>query len=278
MTELHTADGTVVASYDSGESLEATDSPRPYLHPMTTRAGVVVTDFAPADHRHHFGLSLAIPDVNKFTFWGGRTFVRDVGSTMLDNHGRQHRDSLAIDGGQVSESLTWLDRSGVAIATEARTVTIGEHTDPGAWTLTWSSTITPTADELRIASPAVNGRPGAGYGGLFWRFADSPEATVFSAEGAGSEVVHGSRARWLAVAARQADGQASTVVLIQGGVPLPWFFRDEEYVGGGPALAWDEPLIVPADGQLRCELRAVVFDGWLDDPAAIQALCANEKL
>ena len=49
-----------------------------------------MTEIAPADHLHHVGVSLAPADVDGTSYWGGRTYVRDVGSTMLDNHGRQH--------------------------------------------------------------------------------------------------------------------------------------------------------------------------------------------
>ena len=79
-----------VVSLSEGGELRPVDSPRPFAHPVITLTGVAVTEIAPADHLHHVGVSLAPADVDGTSYWGGRTYVRDVGSTMLDNHGRQH--------------------------------------------------------------------------------------------------------------------------------------------------------------------------------------------
>ncbi|MEU4835520.1 DUF6807 family protein [Streptosporangium sp. NPDC023615] len=67
-------------------------SPRPYLHPVRTLAGVTVTDAAPDSHTHQFGISVAFPELDGCNFWGGRTFIAGHGPAWLDNHGIQrHR-------------------------------------------------------------------------------------------------------------------------------------------------------------------------------------------
>src|SRR3954451_21269079 len=48
-------DGVPVADYVDGGELDPVLSPRPYLHPVRTLRGVVVTDARPADHRWHLG-------------------------------------------------------------------------------------------------------------------------------------------------------------------------------------------------------------------------------
>ena len=82
--------GTEVAEYVLDPALDARHGPRPYLHPVRTLGGTVVTDALPADHVWHLGASLAVQDVNGSNLWGGRTYVRDVGYTWRDDHGR-HR-------------------------------------------------------------------------------------------------------------------------------------------------------------------------------------------
>ena len=64
-------------------------APRPYLHPVHSAAGTALTETSPVDHRHHYGVSMAVPVVNGTNYWGGRTFLRDEGPTLLPNHGRQ---------------------------------------------------------------------------------------------------------------------------------------------------------------------------------------------
>ena len=80
--------GTTVAWYDDGGALEPSLAPRPHLHPVRTLAGTPVTDACPADHRWHLGVSVAVQDVDRTNFWGGRTYVRDHGYQRLDDHGR----------------------------------------------------------------------------------------------------------------------------------------------------------------------------------------------
>jgi len=84
------AAGRPVGRYVTSHRLPARLSPRPYLHPVTTLAGTAVTELTPADHTHHLGVGVAVPDVEGHNFWGGRTYVRDQGPTELDNHGAQH--------------------------------------------------------------------------------------------------------------------------------------------------------------------------------------------
>ena len=43
--------------------------------PSARCAGTPVTELMPDSHRHHLGVSLAVPDVDGANFWGGRTFV-----------------------------------------------------------------------------------------------------------------------------------------------------------------------------------------------------------
>ncbi|MCU1566417.1 MAG: oxidoreductase, partial [Pseudarthrobacter sp.] len=49
-------DGQEVAEYQDGSRIRAVSSPRPYLHPVRTLAGTVVTDHQPLDHVWHLGV------------------------------------------------------------------------------------------------------------------------------------------------------------------------------------------------------------------------------
>src|SRR5882724_1057356 len=93
---LH-AGGRPVAEYVFEPKLEPTLSPRPYLHPVRTLAGTVVTDFLPADHLWHLGVSLGVPDVSGTNLWGGRSYVHGQGYVWLADHGSiEHLDWLKV--------------------------------------------------------------------------------------------------------------------------------------------------------------------------------------
>lgn len=151
-------------------------SPRPYLHPVTTLVSTPVTELSPADHAHHLGVGVAVPDVEGHNFWGGRTYVRDQGPTELDNHGAQRHATFREAGpGGFVEDLRWT-AAGSDLLAERRTVAVVELTD-AAWALDFTFALTNiTARTLSLGSPATNGRPGAGYGGFFWRARKEPDA------------------------------------------------------------------------------------------------------
>jgi hypothetical protein len=258
--------GRTVARYALRPDLDPRLSPRPYLHPVTTLGGTVVTEELPADHLHHLGAGIAVPDVDGRNFWGGRTFVRDRGPVPLDNHGTQRHTGWRLkEAGRFEEDLVW-EADGAALLHERRTVTVTALTDR-AWALGLTFTLTPAGGPAVIGSPATNGRPGAGYGGFFWRAPKEPEApAVFTEAADGEEAVHGHRADWLALA-----GDGWTLVLAGADEETrrdPWFVRTTEYPGVGSSLAWSRPLTVPAGQPLVRSLVTVVADGRLDRRAA----------
>jgi hypothetical protein len=257
--------GTQVAEYAWRQRLAATVSPRPYLHPVRTFGGTVVTELSPGDHPHHLGVSVAIPDVAGRNFWGGRTFVRHQGPVWLANHGRQRHTawlSTAPDG--FVELLRWTGPDGTDVLHERRAVA-ARPVDDRAWLLDLSTTLTnPTETTLMIRSPATNGRPGAGYGGFFWRLpVVSRDLVVRTAVAEGERAVHGSRAGWLALSGVAPDGRPWSLVFVATGRAHPWFVRIGSYPGVGAALAWRRPVPVPAGQAVAQRVLTVVADGVL---------------
>ncbi|MFC8828623.1 PmoA family protein [Streptomyces sp. NPDC057137] len=263
-------DGRAVADYVHRPRLPATLSPRPYLHPVRTFGGRVVTELRPADHAHHLGVSVAVPDVAGVNFWGGRTYVRDRGPVALDNHGAQeHAGWPRREPDGCDEELSWA-REGRELLRERRT--FGTRAlSADAWVLHFASTLTNVSGaDLSIGSPATNGRPGAGYGGFFWRApkedAADPPPEVFTATASGEDAVHGSTAEWLALA-----GRDWTLVFAGADERTrrdPWFVRTGQYPGVGSSLAWERRLPLAAGAVVSRRFRTVVADGRLDRPAA----------
>ncbi|MFF3348013.1 PmoA family protein [Streptomyces sp. NPDC002779] len=259
--------GRPVGRYVTRPELPERLSPRPYLHPVTTLAGTAVTELGPADHTHHLGVGVAVPDVEGHNFWGGRTFVRDQGPTELDNHGAQRHVGFPLrDPDGFVEELRWM-AAGTELLRERRTVAATGLTD-SAWALDFTFSLTnATPATLTIGSPATNGRPGAAYGGFFWRArkeASAPDVLTPDAEG--EERAHGSRADWVALV-----GSCWTLVFAGATERTrqdPWFVRTAEYPGVGSSLAHRDRLpVTPGDTVVR-RIVTVVADGRLDREAA----------
>jgi hypothetical protein len=246
MTGLEVA-GVPVASYVTDPQLDIRLAPRPYLHPIRTLGGTVVTDALCYDHPWHMGASVTLADVAGRNFWGGRTFVHDQGYVWLDDHGR----IVPVAPGQ----LEWQDPDGTVVLREQRSVTASAA--PHGWELTFRYALsTPGPAEVVIGSPVTHGRPlGAGYGGFFWRATPGP-ARAFIENGGEP---HGSAAPWLALTV----GDAYTLVFRGLAGDDRWFARTEDYVGVCAALAWADPLPIKPGTPLEREIRVLVADGVL---------------
>ena len=281
-TALFDDGGRPLAVQRTGARLNAGLSPRPYLHPVATLGGTVVTDHLPADHPWHLGAGFALQDVNGTNFWGGRTYTRDAGAYVSrQDHGRIEllpAGSDAPDGLDTRE-LRWLGTDGQPLLTEQRTAgheVLGES----VWRLDLGTELTAVVD-VSLGSPGSNGAAGSGYGGFFWRLPACSGARIFTSDAEGEPAVHGSVAPWLAWTASFGEvpgirsGQPATLVFRAPAESAdPWFVRCSGYPGVGSALAWDKPVALAAGESLQRSLSVWVCDSELT-PAAVASLVAS---
>ena len=222
--------------------------PRPALHPVRTLGGVVVTGEHPDDHPWHRGIGLALPDVNGVNLWGGRNYVPD-------------RGYVPGELGRVEETgpgeLSWCDPAGGVLLRERRRVR--RRVVVGGWELDWRSVLT-AERHVVLHSPGSKGRPGAGYGGWFWRLPDlDPRSVrVHTPDGVGEAEVNGRTAPWLAVVV--ADPVRPWTAVVSGPTD-PWFVRVGQYQGIGSALAWDAPLVLGPGEEREVAVRVAFYDG-----------------
>ncbi|MEV5964517.1 DUF6807 family protein [Kribbella sp. NPDC051952] len=250
------SDSGLLARYEFGRRMPGVHAPRPYLHPVRTLGGQPLTEASPVDHRHQYGVSLAVAGVNGTSHWGGRTFVEGHGPTLLRNHGQQRSRGVTVDDSLIDD-IVWYDEQGRPQLVERRRLH-GELAE-GGWRLDWESVLTARYGPVRIDSPATTGRPKAGYGGIFWRLPSAESTTVLSA----AEDAYGSMSPWLAFVQRRGDA-VTTLLLVQPDEIRPWFVRSTGYVGAGPALAWSEPLDLQPNQELSLTLTAYLLDRSLD--------------
>jgi hypothetical protein len=258
--------GQAVAEYVLAPDVDVTLAPRPYLHPVRTLDGVVVTDTEPADHRWHLGASLAVADVAGTNLWGGRTYVRGAGYTWRNDHGRiAHVDFVSRADDGLVQRLRWCDPDGATLLLEERR--LGARLldgRPRAWVLDVAYALAAPDDrDVALGSPATNGRPGgAGYGGFFWRAAPSAQPPrVFTATGAGEQAVNGSTEPWVALTVLPPDPYT---LIFTGLAPGDhWFVRASMYPGVCAAFAFEKPRVIEAGTALHGSHAVVVADAVL---------------
>ncbi|MFF1830616.1 DUF6807 family protein [Paenarthrobacter sp. NPDC058040] len=269
--------GTVVATAQDGSGVKPTSSPRPYLHPVRTLAGTVVTDHVPEDHVWHLGTGVALQDVDGINFWGGRTYTRDAGAYVWrKDHGRIVLEKAEHFAGRRVEQLGWIGPDGTRILSEQREWrwSVVGHS---VWKLTLDFRLEPaTGRTVLLGSPGSNGRPQGGYGGFFWRLPKVKDATIWTRDSRGEDAVHGSVAPWLAWSgtfdAGTAPGgpgagglghPATLVFLASPQAPDPWFVRHSGYPGVGLSLAWDTPVPAEPGNPVRRTVTVLIVDGFL---------------
>jgi hypothetical protein len=244
------------------------DAPRPYVHPLTTPAGAVLSVEAPADHPWHHALWFTIKFVNGENFWEE---YGDFGTL------RTRRVSRSADA--IRADLDWIAPDGTTPrASEIRTL----HTTPlddDAYAIDWT-------EQLTVPEPTVLDRTPfttwGGYGGLTLRGAPTWTDTVVRLDdGADRERALGEPSRWLAIDGTAHEGvgtpSAAGVVILDHPdnprFPTPWYAstRADTYGDGwanfvNAAFLWDEPLTIGPSRPLDLRHRVLVHDGsWTRD-------------
>ncbi|MFC6593553.1 PmoA family protein [Kitasatospora paranensis] len=250
---------------------EPAESPKPYIHPLRTLAGDVVTAYRPHDHRWHKGLQLTASYLSGENFWGGGSYVRELGRYAdVDNHGSIRHDAFeAVGDGRVDERLSWLSRAGEPWLTERRRITAAVLGDD-VWELVWSTELTALRGEpLRFGSPTTQGRPLAGYSGLVWRGPRSfTDGEVIGPDGGGEELM-GRPGPWLAFCGVHDEVDRSSTVVMESpeagsGPRTHWFVRSSTYPVLNPSWAFHEEFALARGEQLTRRYRITVADGAWD--------------
>lgn len=277
----HHLDDAVVVRYGDCElftyvyksQVAATESPKPYLHPLRTLGGHPVTGFRPHDHRWHTGLAMTFAEVSGTNFWGGNTYVHGEGYRLLPNLGVQRHIAWETMDAQeqtatLAHRLDWVNHDGSRWLTESRSWRIAVRADLGYWALRYTCTLENVSDTtLEFGSPTTQGRPKAGYGSLFWRgpraFAGAP---VLAAGGmTGDEAIMGERSPWLAVVGTHDEVDArSTLLFVDNPAnpryPTQWFVRSRPYACVSFALTFDEVYALPPNERLGLTYHLALAD------------------
>jgi len=157
------ADGVALGTY------VLDDSHKPYLHPLRTRAGHVVSLAMPYDHRHHKGLMYALA-TDEINFW------EEEGDEDHPRIGRQVQSDIqfdfSVDRPGLRQDLSWVDDMGIPIFHEVRSIhchLVGDQTVRWTWSTRIESLI---VQRLRISPWSVPDRSGRmiNYHGLGLRF------------------------------------------------------------------------------------------------------------
>jgi hypothetical protein len=264
------------------------ESPRPYFHPLHTLGGDLVTLYRPWDHVWHKGIAWSLPNVGQDNFWGGPTFTRGTGYQQLPNNGSmRHRDFDRIastdDFVHIGHTLDWVTEQAEPRFAERRQFAISVDEAARAWTLTFATEFTNIGDrEFLIGSPTTEGRPNAGYGGLFWRGPRSfSGGRVYIPGATGGDELMGTRAPWLAFRGEHDEhGRQSTLIFVDSptnpGHPTQWFVRTSIFACVCPAPFFSTEVPTPPGTTHTYRYAIIIADGN-PEPDAIEHLATSAR-
>jgi hypothetical protein len=234
--EIVTTEGLRLFRYVYAPDTPGNESPRPYVHPVCSLAGDVVTNFRPNDHPWHHALSLTLTSVDGVNFWGGPSYQPSDGYRWRDDYGSQlHRSWTSLAPERLEETIDWCEgRTASRLLAERRV--LETRLAANAWSLRWTSELVNVSDRVLTLGNyhALGGLAGSHYTGLQFRGArdlldDHGDATIgVSAEGGltGELAVHGVEARWMDWSCQHDGSLRRTRIRFENpGGPIPWFVR-----------------------------------------------------
>ncbi len=237
------------------------DLPKPFIHPIRTTSGAVVSMSSPPDHLHHRGLMLGWTDIQGHDFWSEPKVTPGP-------HGRiVHQRFERIDAG--SGGLTavnhWMTEERLLLV-ERRT--LKAHEPEGQLvSFDWISEFTAPAGDIDLTAAK------AGYGALGLRFPHSMDGgDVLNSRGTKTIAeANGEAAEWCAYTGRLEDGGRGGVAMLghpsNPRHPSPFFVMNTPFGYLNAAPTFRDPLRVKKGGIVRLAYRIAVFMGDADAAA-----------
>jgi hypothetical protein len=241
--------------------------PRPFVHPLATPAGHVLSRQAPEDHPWHHALWFTIKYIDGDNFWEE---MPPFGLLVHDG------PPGVADDGTITGMIDWRRPDGSLALQSRRTLAPGPVRDR-SWFLDWTEEL--IAGDRPVVLDRTPFEGWGGYGGLTLRGpGDWTDTRLMVDDGTSHDRVLGTPSRWcdLTGTAPGTNGLEAGVLICDHPDnprhPVPFYAstRAATYGDAGwsnflnAAFLWDDPLTVDAGARLVLRHRVVVHDDVWD--------------
>ena len=262
------------------------DTHKPYLAPLRTASGIIVTRGFPMnpnvpgeahDHPHHRGLWFTHGDVNGYDFWGNEPDQKGAGKGKGDVVLKKVNKVSSGKTGTIDATFEW-KADGHILLTESRKMTF--YSDPQLRTIDFDITLSPEEEvtfgdtkegmfAIRLAAPLEAQQP---------KGIDEPKRTgklVNAQNKAGEKLVWGKRSEW-ADFSGQIDGHPVGLTIFDhpGNPRHPTYWHSRDYGLFATNIfgvhdfendkSRDGSLTIQPGQPLRFRFRVLLHDGPFD--------------
>lgn len=268
--EIRRTGGGLLLRYVFRPETPAEESPRPYMHPVNTLAGELLTNFRPNDHRWQHALSFTITCVSDHNFWGGPSYRKNDGYDWRSDHGfQQHVAWQEKSAARLAHTLDWRAHGGELLLHEDRRLSVSLINEK-SWSLRWAATLKNVSGRtLQLGQyHSAQGLAGSHYTGLQFRGArdlldDHGDAAIgIFAEGglSGESAIHGSRAQWMEWRGQKDGSQRRVTIRFSNNLARAhWFVRRQNPLATFP-FQYDRDLLLVDGGTLAVDHELTFSD------------------
>jgi hypothetical protein len=233
--------------------------PKPFVHPLATVDGEVLTAFRPADHVWHHGLWFSWKYINGLNYWEENPKTgQSQGRTELTAADAAARPDYSAT---LTQQLSYHPPGKPALMTERRTLVFGKPDASGGYAIDWTGEFAVGAEPVVLdrTPPPTQGGPGwGGYAGLSLRFPPGIKGWSFTtSEGIATAAEgHGKPAKWVDFSSPAAG---VTIIDLPANPrhPAPWYLSDS-LPFFGPSPLFSEPMKLAAGERFTLRYRVVV--------------------
>ncbi len=253
-----------------------TDHRKPFIHPLRSATGTVLTEMEPDDHPWHRGIWFSWKFLNGVNFWEEQEHAGEDAGT-----GFGHTEFAGIDevvwhpaGTRVTTRYAYRVPTGAVVLSEQRTLQVMVQAD-GVCALDWSATFTAGEQPIRFDRTVLAAEtPWGGYAGLSFRASRMwGEVQGLDSEGRRDLAIKHQRARWVHMSGVDREGRRAGLAIFDHPenprYPSYWYYADENdpilhFAYMNPALLLREPLDLASGAALQLRYRILVHDGPAD--------------
>lgn len=239
-------------------------APKPYMHPLLTRAGRCVTRIEPPDHVWHRGLWWTIKFINDENFWEEQPpfgSQRSVTPPVVE--------SESSTTTRLTHALHWVTPGGEVVIDEQRTIRYERDATKPLIRVDWSTRLTPRPEVTLDRTPFTTW---GGYGGLSFRAAeDFVNARFITPDGSTPPALLGDAHPWLALDGELTESSNAAVGIAifdhpcNPRYPTPFYAKSSPgFTFANAAFLFHGPLTLAAGEALALRQRVLVSDGRWD--------------